>query len=94
MNKVLIAIVTLGTSLSMLAQDSKPKPVAPSSSVNAQLHQLEDEDQKLEQHEQQLAKAMSDLQADLKLQHQRNRERQALIKSEDQEWNKDLMDNH
>ena len=87
MSKVLIAIVMLGMSASTLAaQDSKTKPVAPSSPVAAQLHQLEDEDQKLEQDEQQLMTAVHELQSDLQLQHQRNRERHQLIKKEDKQW--------
>ena len=87
MSKVLIAIVMLGMSVSMLtAQDSTTKPVAPSSSAAAQLHQLQDEDQKLEQDEQQLMTAVRELQSDLQLQHQRNRERHQLIQKEDKQW--------
>jgi hypothetical protein len=91
MSKVLIAIVMFGMSWSMLAaQDNKPKPGTQSESTTAQLRQLEDEDQQLEQHEEQLAKAVNELLSDLKVQHQRNRERQKLIQQEDQQWLHDL----
>lgn len=81
------AMLVLGASVSMFAaQDDKAKPSAQSASATAQLSQLEDEDRQLEEHEQQLATAMDKLLADLKLQHQRNRERQQLIKQENQQW--------
>lgn len=87
MSKILIAIVMLGMSVSTLAaQDSKTKPVTPSSPVAAEVHQLQDEDQKLAQDEQQLMAAAHQLQSDLHRQHQRNREQQELIQKENKQW--------
>jgi hypothetical protein len=87
MNKILIAVAMLSMSgVTLAAQDTKTGPVAPSGSATAQLQQIQDEDQKLEQDEQQMMKAVHVLQSDLQLQHQRNRERQVLIQKENKQW--------